>query len=215
MLQVIGTVAGAAAALVGAHANSNSSSHRRCFWVECLLVGRYAREGMAPERKIKKKATRAKQMAKGAKANTPWQSNRWTIQFNSKGVRDWGRRSRRPSRGPMVHLHRCSSTSSTITRRCSYLDAATGSTVLVLLLRCGVLWAKSGLKKKLKENEWYWSCEAWKRQACAHKNTWLEDRHVKGTTRHGRQIYGRWTTTAATPKEDYTASNRFQPQQHS
>ena len=62
-------------------------------------------------------------MTKGAKANTPrQQSNRWTIQLNSKSVSDWRRSSRRPRKGRMVRLYRYSSTSSTSTRRCSYLD---------------------------------------------------------------------------------------------
>ena len=50
MLQVVGT---AAAALVGAHRYSNSSCPRRCWWVECILVG-ITSEGTAAEWKSKK-----------------------------------------------------------------------------------------------------------------------------------------------------------------
>ena len=81
------------------------------------------------ERKSKKSDTRAKKMTKEQKRQThPWQSNRWTVQLNSKSVRDWRRSSRLPRRGRTVQLYRHSSTSSTSsTRSYSYWEKATGS----------------------------------------------------------------------------------------
>ena len=85
MLHVIG----AAAALVGAHRYSNSNA---------VLVGavelnaftgsRYI-EGTAKKVNRQKKRHTRKKVTKGAKANTRRQeSNRWTIQLNSKSVSD-------------------------------------------------------------------------------------------------------------------------------
>ena len=82
------------------------------------------------ERKSKKSDTRAKKMTKEQKKQThPWQSNRWTVQLNSKSVRDWRRSSRLPRRGRTVQLYMYSSNNSSTssTRRCSYLDTPTGS----------------------------------------------------------------------------------------
>ena len=84
---------------------------------------RYIRGYSKRVKRQKKSDIRAKKVTKGAKANTPrQQSNRWTVQLNSKSVSDWRRSSRRPRKGRMVRLYRYSSTSSTSTRRCSYID---------------------------------------------------------------------------------------------
>ena len=100
------------------------------------------------ERKSKKRDTWAKKMTNEQKKQThPWQSNRWTVQLNSKSVRDWRRSSPLPRRGRTVQLYRHSSTSSTSsTRSYSYLETATGSSqssyVHIILVR------KSEQKKK-------------------------------------------------------------------
>ena len=190
MLLVIST------ALVGAHKYSNSNSPRKCCRVECILVVGTS-EGTVKEWKERQKSdTWAKKVTKGAKANTPrHESNRWTIQVNRQSVRDWRRSSRRPRRGRTVQLCRCSSTSSTSsTRRCSYLDTATGSSSLTHY------WCKSELKRKSE-----------KLQACAHRtNAWHElgDRYDTGAIQRDRQI-DRRLTTAAAAKKDYAASHRY------
>ena len=87
MLQVIGK----AAALVGAHRYSNTNAvlvgavELNAF--TGIVVG--TSEGTAKKVNRQKKRHTRKKVTKGAKANTRRQeSNRWTIQLNSKSVSD-------------------------------------------------------------------------------------------------------------------------------
>ena len=122
------TAAAAAKEDCAASHRYNSNSPRRCCRAVCILVAGTSEGTYSKRLKRQKSDTRAKKVTKGAKANTLRQkSKRWTIQLNSKSVSDWQRSSRPPRKGRMVRLYRYSSTSSTSTRRCSYLDKATGS----------------------------------------------------------------------------------------
>ena len=132
MLQVIGT---AGAALVGAHRYSNSNAVLVSAVELNATCSRYIRGYSKKREKRQKSDTREKKVTKGAKANTSrQQSNRRTIQLNSKSVSDWRRSSRRPSKGSMVRRYRYSSTSSTSTRRWSYLDIATGRSPRIYIM---------------------------------------------------------------------------------